>query len=137
MVDIVVPAGEGPLELPEIELEQSAWYRRLGKPAPEIEAVDIEGKPVNLAEYRGKLVALVFWASTYEPDLHFLALRRNRQAVQGAANGRPRAACRITQLARKLEALCRGPGKTLPVEIDIRFLLDQPPVTKAAVRLFD
>jgi hypothetical protein len=32
-----------------------------GKPAPEIEGEDIEGKPMKLSDYRGKVVLLDFW----------------------------------------------------------------------------
>ena len=62
IVDLVVPAGDGPLDLPDIRLETLAWVKMLGKPAAEIEAVDLEGKPVKLADYRGKVVVLAFWS---------------------------------------------------------------------------
>jgi peroxiredoxin len=61
-VDFVVPAGEGPVNLPDIRLESLAWAKMLGKPAAEIEATDLEGKPVKLADYRGKVVLLTFWS---------------------------------------------------------------------------
>ena len=32
-----------------------------GKPAPEIEGEDVDGKRFKLSEYRGKVVVLVFW----------------------------------------------------------------------------
>ena len=35
----------------------------IGKPAPAIEGKDVDGKSFALADYRGKVVALVFWAS--------------------------------------------------------------------------
>ena len=60
LVDFVVPAGAGPLELPDIHLETLAWVKRLGKPAPEIQAVDLNGKAVTLADFRGKVVVLMF-----------------------------------------------------------------------------
>jgi thiol-disulfide isomerase/thioredoxin len=38
-----------------------------GKPAPEIEGVDVDGKPLRLSDYRGKVVMLVFWGSWCGP----------------------------------------------------------------------
>jgi hypothetical protein len=35
----------------------------VGKPAPEIEGEDIDGKPFKLSEYRGKVVLLDFWGN--------------------------------------------------------------------------
>ena len=32
----------------------------IGRPAPEIEGIDIDGKPMKLSDYRGKVVALYF-----------------------------------------------------------------------------
>ncbi len=39
----------------------------LGQPAAEIEAIDLDGKPVKLADHRGKVVVLMFWGTWYEP----------------------------------------------------------------------
>ena len=39
----------------------------VGKPAPEIEGVDMDGKPLKLSDYRGKVVVLVFWGSWCGP----------------------------------------------------------------------
>jgi thiol-disulfide isomerase/thioredoxin len=39
----------------------------VGKPAPEIEGADLEGKPRKLSDYRGKVVVLVFWGSWCGP----------------------------------------------------------------------
>jgi peroxiredoxin len=39
----------------------------VGKPAPEIEGVDVDGKPLRLSDYRGKIVMLVFWGSWCSP----------------------------------------------------------------------
>jgi hypothetical protein len=34
---------------------------RAGKPAPEIEGTDLDGKSFKLSDYRGKVVLLDFW----------------------------------------------------------------------------
>jgi thiol-disulfide isomerase/thioredoxin len=39
----------------------------VGKPAPEIEGVDVDGKPLRLSDYKGKVVVLVFWGSWCGP----------------------------------------------------------------------
>ena len=38
-----------------------------GRPAPEIDGVDFNGKPLKLADYRGKIVVLSFWGSWCGP----------------------------------------------------------------------
>ena len=37
-------------------------YEKFGKPAPDFSATDIDGKPISLQQYRGKVVLLDFWA---------------------------------------------------------------------------
>lgn len=39
----------------------------IGVPAPPFETTDVEGRPVALADYRGKIVLLNFWATWCEP----------------------------------------------------------------------
>ena len=39
----------------------------IGVPAPPFETTDLEGRPVALADYRGKVVLLNFWATWCEP----------------------------------------------------------------------
>jgi thiol-disulfide isomerase/thioredoxin len=39
----------------------------VGKLAPEIEGVDIHGKPLKLSDYKGKVVVLVFWGTWCGP----------------------------------------------------------------------
>jgi RNA polymerase sigma factor (sigma-70 family) len=63
-VRLEVPAGEGPVELPEIRLESLAWFKMLGHAAAEIDAVDRDGRPVKLADYRGKVILLTFLERT-------------------------------------------------------------------------
>ncbi|WP_240906913.1 TlpA family protein disulfide reductase [Paludisphaera rhizosphaerae] len=42
---------------------------RVGKPAPAVEAQDVEGKTVRLADLRGKYVLVDFWATWCMPNL--------------------------------------------------------------------
>src|SRR5262249_34574499 len=67
VVDVEVPPGDGPLDLPDLKLESLASFRMVGRPASEIEAVDLEGKSVKLADYRGKVIVLDFWATWCGP----------------------------------------------------------------------
>jgi thiol-disulfide isomerase/thioredoxin len=49
----------------------------VGKPAPEIEGVDIDGKPLKLTDYRGKVVMLVFWGSWCSPCMALVPHERD------------------------------------------------------------
>ncbi|HEV3136467.1 MAG TPA: TlpA disulfide reductase family protein [Pirellulales bacterium] len=39
----------------------------IGKPSPEIDGVGLDGQPLKLSDYRGKVVVLVFWGSWCGP----------------------------------------------------------------------
>ncbi len=47
--------------------DRSARLDRLGKPAPAIVATDVDGKPVSLAEFKGRVVLVEFWATWCPP----------------------------------------------------------------------
>jgi thiol-disulfide isomerase/thioredoxin len=47
--------------------DRSARLARLGKPAPAIAARDVDGKPVSLAELKGRVVLVEFWATWCPP----------------------------------------------------------------------
>jgi thiol-disulfide isomerase/thioredoxin len=44
-----------------------ARFEMIGKPAPAIEGKDVDGKPVRLADYKGKVILVDFWASWAPP----------------------------------------------------------------------
>ncbi len=61
--DFVVPPGEGPLDLPAIALGPLESRKLVGKQASELDAIDLDTRrPVRLADFRGKVVLLDFWA---------------------------------------------------------------------------
>ncbi|HEV7223119.1 MAG TPA: carboxypeptidase regulatory-like domain-containing protein [Pirellulales bacterium] len=49
---------------------------KVGRPAPPIEAEALDGKPMSLAEYRGKVVLLVFWGSWCGPCMQMVPHER-------------------------------------------------------------
>ena len=51
-----------------------------GLPAPAIEGVDLNGQPLKLADYRGKVVVLVFWGSWCGPCLTAIPQERELAA---------------------------------------------------------
>jgi RNA polymerase sigma factor (sigma-70 family) len=62
VIDLVVPLGETPLELPPIRMKVLPQRGMVGQPAPELEAKDLNtGLPVKLADLKGKVVVLDFW----------------------------------------------------------------------------
>jgi hypothetical protein len=55
--------GDGQLKLGDLAVRELFELRHLqpGKPAPEIVGEDIDGKPMKLSDFRGKVVLLDFW----------------------------------------------------------------------------
>jgi len=58
----------------------------IGKPAPEIVGVDVDGRPRRLSEFRGKVVLLSFWATWCFPCMKFLPVER---AIADRLEGKP------------------------------------------------
>lgn len=64
---------------------QAAGFEvRAATPAPELQAQDLAGAPKNLANYRGKVVLLNFWASWCPPCLREMpSMERLRMKMTG------------------------------------------------------
>jgi RNA polymerase sigma factor (sigma-70 family) len=58
----------------------------VGKPAPDFAGVGVDGKPLKLSDFRGKVVALVYWFSTCGPCLQ--EIPHERELTQ-KMKGRP------------------------------------------------
>lgn len=60
-----LPASQGGTmgKLAEVKLDTLRHSIVIGKPAPEIEGEDIDGKKFKLSDYRGKVVLLDFWGN--------------------------------------------------------------------------
>jgi thiol-disulfide isomerase/thioredoxin len=55
---------------------ESMQFAPIGKPAPEIASVDLDGNPMTLSEYRGKVVLVTFWATWCGPCMKLVAHER-------------------------------------------------------------
>ncbi|MFK8104677.1 MAG: TlpA family protein disulfide reductase [Saprospiraceae bacterium] len=65
---------------------QKAIKQHTGSPAPSFQVKDIEGNPVDLAQYKGKIVYLNFWASWCRPciqKMNTMKVFRDELAAEG------------------------------------------------------
>ena len=58
----------------------------VGKVAPDIEGEDIDGKPMKLSQYRGKVVVLIFWGTWCGPCMRLVP---HEKALVERLRGRP------------------------------------------------
>jgi thiol-disulfide isomerase/thioredoxin len=63
----VACAEEAPAAVKDHFEDRMARIDLVGKPAPPIAGTDVDGKPVSLAELKGKVVLIDFWASWCPP----------------------------------------------------------------------
>jgi hypothetical protein len=61
--DVTAPDGKKVGDLAKNKLEALRHPILVGKPAPEIEGEDLDGKKFKLSDYRGKVVLLDFWGN--------------------------------------------------------------------------
>jgi RNA polymerase sigma factor (sigma-70 family) len=71
--------------LAELARPQLLELRRLtlGKVAPEIEGYDLYGRPMKLSNYRGQVVALLFWSALCPMEQESREFRRLVEQMQG------------------------------------------------------
>lgn len=64
--DIVVSEGKEPLDLGTLRVAMKGVATAKSSPPVELTALTLDGKPLSLAQFKGKHVLLVFWASWSE-----------------------------------------------------------------------
>jgi len=100
----------------------------VGKPAPEIDGVDFDGKPLKLSSFQGKVVVLVFWGSWCGPCMGEIS--HERELVE-RTKGKPFAILGVDCDEDKQAAMCVSVDRGL----DERGRCQRPPPTGALPRV--
>ncbi len=60
-------------------------HLRIGQPAPELVGEDIDGAPIRLSDFRGKVVVLSFWATSSAPYVRSIGGEKDLVGHAGAS----------------------------------------------------
>jgi uncharacterized GH25 family protein/thiol-disulfide isomerase/thioredoxin len=84
-----LPSGddEKPLDLGDVPIQVTREPLKAGMPAPPIDAITLDGRPLQLADHAGKFVLLDFWATWCGPCLRETP---SLKAVRDATRSDPR-----------------------------------------------
>lgn len=67
-----------------VQAQAAGLEARASVPAPELQALDLQGQPKTLGDYRGRVVLLNFWATWCPPCRREMpSMERLRQKMQG------------------------------------------------------
>lgn len=101
-----------------------------GRQAPDFNLLDLQGKPVSLADYRGKVIFLNFWATWCEPCKEEMP---SMQRLYTKMQGRP---FEILAISLDLEPLKAVPAFLEKTKFDVRFPIIQDTEQLASKTLY-
>ncbi|MBI1176529.1 hypothetical protein GC207_03735 [bacterium] len=106
---LTVEPGDTPIDLGEIALSDRKPVEP-GRPAPEIPMIGMDGKPVHLADFRGKHVLLVIWSQELEGYEDTLNRLRSLQSRLGGSDKLVILALAVQTPLEKLKTIFQGKG---------------------------
>jgi peroxiredoxin len=130
--DVTTPDGKwnlGERAKHELARLKNLENLQVGRPAPPIDGTDLEGKPLKLEDYRGKVVVVVFWGSwcgpcmaqvPHERELH-ARLAGKPFALLGVSCGDPLDLAKETAKKHRMEWPCWWDGdetRSGPIQTD-------------------